>query len=75
MAKCQDCWSGLHDQTIVDVIDIDKIQPVKQGDEVVLIGRQGEAEITVDQIASSLRTNNYDVVSRILGRVPRIITR
>ena len=63
------------DQTIVDVTDIDKIQPVKQGDEVVLIGRQGEAEITVDQIASSLRTNNYDVVSRILGRVPRIITR
>ena len=61
------------DQTIVDVTEISAWQPVRQGDEVVIIGRQGEAEITVDNVATKLHTNNYDVVSRILSRVPRIL--
>lgn len=63
------------DQTIVDVTEIDLVQPVSQGDEVVLIGKQGSAEITADHVARALHTNNYDVVSRILSRVPRIITK
>lgn len=62
------------DQAMVDVTDLDRIQQVCQGDEVVVIGRQGRAEITVDQVAQTLRTNNYDVVSRILSRVPRLIS-
>ncbi|MFN8486993.1 MAG: alanine racemase [Caldilineaceae bacterium] len=62
------------DQTMVDVTAISTEQePVKQGDEVVLIGRQGNAELNVDEVAARLRTNNYDVVSRILARVPRLI--
>ncbi len=61
------------DQTVVDVTEIDTVQPVRQGDEVVIIGRQGETEITIDDVASKLGTNNYDVVSRILSRVPRIL--
>jgi len=61
------------DQTMVDVTAIVAARGVVcQGDEVVLIGRQGEAELGVDQIAERLGTNNYDVVSRILGRVPRL---
>lgn len=62
------------DQVMIDVTDIDRIQQVCQSDEVVVIGRQGDAEITVEQVAQTLRTNNYDVVSRILSRVPRIIS-
>lgn len=62
------------DQSMIDVTDIDRIQQVCQGDEVVVIGRQCSAEITVDQVAQTLHTNNYDVVSRILSRVPRLIS-
>ncbi len=62
------------DQAMIDVTDIDRIQQVCQGDEVVVLGRQGDAEITVDLVAQTLRTNNYDVVSRILSRVPRLVS-
>jgi alanine racemase len=61
------------DQTIVDVSTIVQGgRPVCQGDEVVLLGRQGNAELGADQVAERLHTNNYDVVSRILPRVPRV---
>jgi alanine racemase len=45
---------------------------VKQGDEVILIGRQGDRHITAEEAAVRVGTNNYDIVSRILPRVPRI---
>jgi alanine racemase len=57
------------DQTMVDVTDI---PDVRQGDEVVLIGRQGTEEITADEVATHLGTINYEVVSEILARVPRV---
>jgi alanine racemase len=63
------------DQTIVDVTAIVEAgQPVRQGDEVVLIGRQGRAELTAEEVGRRLHTINYDVVSRILARVPRVMT-
>jgi alanine racemase len=58
------------DQTMLDVTEV---PGVRQGDEVVLIGRQGDAEITVDQVAAALGTINYEVVSEILARVPRVV--
>ncbi len=62
------------DQVMVDVTAlVAKLGPVCQGDEVVLIGHQGEAKLTAEMIADRLGTNNYDVVSRILARVPRIV--
>jgi alanine racemase len=61
------------DQTIVDVSEICATQgQVYQGDEVVLLGRQGDQVLGVDEIAARLHTNNYDVVSRIMARVPRV---
>jgi alanine racemase len=57
------------DQTMLDVTHI---PGVRQGDEVVLIGQQGDAEITVDQVAERLGTVSYEVVSEILARVPRV---
>lgn len=41
------------------------------GDEVVLIGRQGDAEITATEMASLLGTINYEVVTSLSVRVPR----
>lgn len=58
------------DQTMLDVTGI---PGVRQGDEVVLIGRQGAAEITVEQVAERLGTINYEVVAEILARVSRVV--
>ncbi len=57
------------DQTMIDVTDI---PGVRQGDDVVLIGRQGRDAITVEEVAEWLGTINYEVVSEILARVPRV---
>ncbi|MCK5096874.1 MAG: alanine racemase, partial [Desulfobacteraceae bacterium] len=48
------------DQTMIDVGHIPMIRP---GDEVVLLGKQGNEEITADEIASNARTINYEIVS------------
>jgi len=45
---------------------------VRLGDEVVIIGRQDDEEITADDLAEKLGTINYEVVSAISHRVPRI---
>ena len=42
------------------------------GDEVVLIGTQGSERITADELAARLHTINYEVVSRVSPRVPRV---
>jgi Alr-MurF fusion protein len=54
------------------IIDITHISHVRAGDEVVLIGRQGTASLTAEQVAQRLGTINYEVVSEILARVPRV---
>ena len=58
------------DQTMIDVT---AIPDVRQGDEVVLIGEQGGEQITAEDVAERLGTINYEVVSEILARVPRIV--
>ena len=58
------------DQTMVDVTEI---ADVRQGDEVVLIGEQGGESITAEEVAERLGTINYEVVSEILARVPRVV--
>jgi alanine racemase len=57
------------DLTMIDVTDI---RNVKQGDEVVLLGRQGDAEISADQIAAWANTISYEILTSIGARVPRI---
>jgi alanine racemase len=58
------------DQTMIDVTEI---ADVRQGDEVVLIGEQGGESITAEEVAERLGTINYEVVSEILARVPRVV--
>jgi alanine racemase len=57
------------DLTMLDVTAIAKVQ---QGDEVVLLGRQGEAEITADEMAAWADTISYEILTSIGARVPRI---
>ena len=42
------------------------------GEEVVLLGRQGEEEITADTLAEQIGTISYEVLTSISQRVPRI---
>ncbi|MCB0162867.1 MAG: alanine racemase [Anaerolineae bacterium] len=53
-------------------IDVTHIPNVRQGDEVVLIGEQGNERITAEEVAENLGTVNYEVVSELLARIPRI---
>ncbi len=57
------------DQCMADVTDV---PGVRQGDEAVLIGAQGPACITAEEVAACLGTINYEVVSGLLVRVPRV---
>jgi len=57
------------DQISIDVTGIDG---VRRGDEVVLIGRQGDEEVPATLVAEWLGTSPYEVVSEILARVPRV---
>ncbi len=54
------------------MVDVTHIPGVEQGDEVTLIGRQGDDELTAQAVASQLGTNAYEVVSSLLARVPRL---
>ena len=60
------------DQTMIDVGHIPVVKP---GDEVVLIGKQGKEEISVDEIALSAKTINYEIVSLLATRLPRFYSR
>ena len=55
------------DQLLVDCGD----DEVRAGDEVVLLGRQGEEEITAGELADRAGTIGYEIVSRVGARVPR----
>jgi alanine racemase len=58
------------DQVVVDVTDLPEI-PVA-GDEAVLIGRQGNEEITATEIARKSGTIPWEVFTGITSRVERI---
>jgi len=57
------------DQCLVDVTDV---PGVKVGDEVVLFGRQGREEISVEELAGWTGTIGYEVVATVGRLVPRI---
>ena len=57
------------DQMMVDVTDI---PDVSVNDQVVLVGRYGSEKITMEQIAAAADSFNYEFVSGISRRVPRI---
>ncbi len=58
------------DQIMVDCGDDTSVRP---GDEVVLLGRQGDEEITADDWAALLGTISYEVLCGIGPRVPRVV--
>lgn len=57
------------DMTMVDITDI---PDVNIGEEVMLIGKQGDMHITADNLAEWSETINYEIMLSITGRVPKI---
>ena len=55
--------------TMLDVTDV----RADVDDEVVLIGRQGDAEIRAEELAEKIGTISYEVVARINPLIPRVI--
>lgn len=54
------------------MIDVSHIDGVELGDEVVLMGAQGDERVRAEDIAAWTGTINYEVISRIGVHVPRI---
>lgn len=52
-------------------INVSHIPDVSIGDEVVLLGSQGEETITADDIARQIGTISYEVLCSVLPRIPR----
>ena len=54
------------------VVDLTEHPPVRPGEEAVLIGRQGEASITAEDLAIRQGTISYEVLSQIGPRISRV---
>ncbi len=56
------------------MVDVTDIPEVEIEDEVVLLGRQGDENLSAEQLADWIGTINYEVPTRINDRVPRLIS-
>ena len=68
--RCPQVGRITMDMSLVDVTALRG--EVGLGDEAVVIGRQGGEEITADELARKLGTINYEIVTCIARRVPRV---
>lgn len=68
--RCPQRGTICMDQSLLDVTALRG--QVRVGDEVVIIGQQGAASITAEELAARLGTINYEIVTAIAGRVPRM---
>jgi len=68
-ARCPVLGRITMDQTIVDVTDISGVQC---GDEAVLVGRQGDAEIPVAEFSAWADSIPWETLCSVTKRVPRI---
>lgn len=68
--RCPQVGRVTMDMSLIDVTALRG--QVEIGDEVVVIGRQKNEEITADELAAKLGTINYEIVTCISHRVPRV---
>jgi alanine racemase len=54
------------------MLDVGHIPAVALGDEVVVFGGRGRESLPVDEVAAGLDTINYEIVSALTARVPRV---
>jgi alanine racemase len=54
------------------MLDVGSVPDIQAEDEVVILGAQGSERISADEIAGWLDTINYEIVSTVMARVPRV---
>ncbi len=54
------------------MVDVTDIKGVKVGDTAILLGREGDKEVSAKQMANWAETIHYEIVTRIAPRVKRI---
>lgn len=55
------------------MIDVTDIKGVRLGDEVTLIGSEGQDSVTVEMLASWAGTINYEIMARLSPGLPRVL--
>jgi alanine racemase len=60
------------DMAMADVSHLPEVEP---GDEVVIVGRQGHDEITIDEFAESAGLIPHELLVRLGSRPPRVYLR
>ncbi|MBN1824955.1 MAG: alanine racemase [Candidatus Eisenbacteria bacterium] len=55
------------------MVDVTECGAVRRGDEVVIVGRQKKAEISVQSFSALTRNVNYEVLVRIPAAIPRVL--
>jgi len=55
------------------IIDVTRLNNMQKGDEVVLIGKQGDVEITVASFSEFSNQLNYELLTRLPQSIPRLI--
>lgn len=56
----------------VTVVDVSHVPAVECGDVATLIGSDGSASISVDEVAESVGTISYEVLTQLTARLPRL---
>jgi len=54
------------------MIDISKFENPQIGEDVIILGKNGKEEVSADEIAKKCRTINYEIVTRIGKRMPKV---
>lgn len=57
------------------MVDVTEIENVNQGDDVTLLGRDGDGIITIEEIADLANSFNYEVACNVGKRIPRVYYR
>lgn len=55
-------------------VDVTDVPETKKGDEVVLIGNQGDLSISVASFSELSNQLNYELLTRLPNKIPRVIT-
>lgn len=54
------------------VVDVSAVPHVHEGDVATLIGRDGDAEILLDDVAAQAETIGYEILTGLTARLPRV---
>lgn len=55
------------------VVDLNNLKQVEIQDEVVIIGKQGNQEIKIEEIAQKIDSINYEVATKLSSVLPRVV--